>query len=603
MRWLLARPLQSRRDHRNKTGGMANVTQPDESDGDAGAALALRTYTRKKQAIATVLRRIVAAFRADSESLLAAEAEELLVKLAEDRFTLAVVGQYKRGKSSLINALVRRSLLPTGVVPLTSVITALRYGTHERLLVKHTGFHLISEAPLSAIADFAAEHGNPGNARHVERVWVETPASFLRRGLEFVDTPGVGSTIQANTRTTLEFVPRCDAVVFVTSVEAPFSQVEVDFLRLVRAHVQKCFVVMNKCDLVSDRELTEALDYAQQVLGDVFDMDSSRLFAVSCRGSVANGNGDSAPGDGMNRLRDSLTHFLAEGGTAELLASVGRRAVQLGQSDKRLTAFVDELSAILSDSTEAIDSVLAPADRTSNAVSAITEKPDAEIRQRSGHDWEGALRTRGCAACDHLVRVAFEFFCHFQFELSTRPEAQRAFASRGGFCALHSWQLAAGASPQGLSSGLPIFAERMSKVLGQIARGEGQIALTTSVADPRGCEVCRLLEASEREFLDGLREFVATDTGCAALDRSQGLCLRHVNGLLAGVPEAVRRHFLTESARRFEELAEDMRSYVLKRETLRRPLITGDEDDAYRRFLVHVFGDRRLCVNWGASPP
>ncbi|MCL6591707.1 MAG: dynamin family protein [Firmicutes bacterium] len=66
------------------------------------------------------------------------------------RFILAVLGQLKRGKSSLMNAIIGRELLPTGVLPLTSAITALRYGLVERLVVHREGLTFSKELPVSA---------------------------------------------------------------------------------------------------------------------------------------------------------------------------------------------------------------------------------------------------------------------------------------------------------------------------------------------------------------------------------------------------------------------------------------------------------------------
>lgn len=95
----------------------------------------LKAYKDDKLFIAAQLRAIREAFSAlgltDSEKQLA----ELMVKLAEDRFTLAVIGQFKRGKSSLMNAIIGRELLPTGILPLTSAITILKYGPVERLQI------------------------------------------------------------------------------------------------------------------------------------------------------------------------------------------------------------------------------------------------------------------------------------------------------------------------------------------------------------------------------------------------------------------------------------------------------------------------------------
>ena len=86
----------------------------------------LRAYTQTKLALADQLRIVREALTALGREKVEQQCGELVVKLAEDRFTLAVLGQFKRGKSSLMNAIIGRELLPTGVLPLTSAITVLK---------------------------------------------------------------------------------------------------------------------------------------------------------------------------------------------------------------------------------------------------------------------------------------------------------------------------------------------------------------------------------------------------------------------------------------------------------------------------------------------
>ena len=84
-------------------------------------------------------------------------------RVAEDRFNLVVLGEFKRGKSSLINALLERPVLPTGVVPLTSVVTTIAAGDHDRLLVSFADGR--EEArPLAELAEYVTEARNPGTA-------------------------------------------------------------------------------------------------------------------------------------------------------------------------------------------------------------------------------------------------------------------------------------------------------------------------------------------------------------------------------------------------------------------------------------------------------
>ncbi len=112
-------------------------------------------------------------------------------KFDEHAFHLVVAGEFKRGKSTVINALLGVDLLPTGVVPLTSVVTQLR---HEDAPAVHVRFDSGEQrsVPVETLAEYVTERGNPENVKRVNEVVVGFPADWLKGGLRLVDTPGVG---------------------------------------------------------------------------------------------------------------------------------------------------------------------------------------------------------------------------------------------------------------------------------------------------------------------------------------------------------------------------------------------------------------------------
>lgn len=571
--------------------------------GPVAYSSALRSYTRKKQAVAQLVHPLADMLHRAGDEVVAAAAHELLVKLAEDRFTLAVVGQFKRGKSSLINAIVGREVLPTGVLPLTSAITILRYGARERLVVHFVDRHVPQEAPLTALPEFVTQEGNPANRKRVEAVYVELPVRFLRRGLEFVDTPGIGSSIEANTRTTLSFIPHCDAVLFVTSVEAPLTAVETEFLGTVRQHVRKIFFVLSKVDLFDEPESGQVTGYARQALKELTIMDNLKLYAVSSRRAL---QAEQDSTTGVPALKEDLARFLANDSATTFLPSIldkARRlcadacaaadaatAARLAVLGQRLAKFGDCRAPEDDEPIEAIEA-------TSELAHASPVEPPAP--PAGDADLIAALQTRGCPICDHLGHVAFELFRHHQYRLVTQENVQRQFAAQHGFCPLHTWQLAGLMSAQGLSAGLHSLVERVSTEIGRDTSppgGDSGLGATWQV-NAEQCQVCALLRRAEAEFTARLEQFVSTQAGQDAYSRSQGVCLHHVDGLLGAVPtDAVRTFLLNEAARRFGELAEDLRAYALKREALRSGLATGDEEDAHRRALVHIVGDKRVCM-------
>lgn len=110
----------------------------------------------------------------------------------------------------MLNALVGLPLLPTGVVPVTSTVTIVRYGERLTSRVRFVG-HDWEDCDPAAIERYVSEQHNPGNEQSVVSVEVAGQSVPLARGLCLVDTPGLGSVVVANTIATRAFVPHVDA--------------------------------------------------------------------------------------------------------------------------------------------------------------------------------------------------------------------------------------------------------------------------------------------------------------------------------------------------------------------------------------------------------
>jgi hypothetical protein len=108
----------------------------------------------------------------------------------ERTLNVAVLGRFKAGKSSFLNHLVGRDLLPVGVVPVTSVVSEIRYGPRERAEVRFLDGRS-EETPLEEIAGFIDESRNPENKKRVALVSVELP-SLERFRRAFRGHSGVG---------------------------------------------------------------------------------------------------------------------------------------------------------------------------------------------------------------------------------------------------------------------------------------------------------------------------------------------------------------------------------------------------------------------------
>ena len=252
---------------------------------------------------------------------------ELQRRLTERRFRVLVVGEAKRGKSSLANALLGRPILPTGVVPLTAVATTVTYGTGEHVTVTFADGRTDAE-PLAALADYVTEAGNPDNVRAVTAVDVQVPAPLLAGGVELVDTPGTGSVHEHNTAEATAALAAMDAAVFVVSADPPISASERAWLRQVRDQAVRVFCVLNKADYLDTDQLAEAVAFTRDIVSAELG-GPVEVWPVSARHALA---GDAAcADDGWARFVAAFTDYLDRSLCRDLIRSVAQRAARLAR--------------------------------------------------------------------------------------------------------------------------------------------------------------------------------------------------------------------------------------------------------------------------------
>jgi GTP-binding protein EngB required for normal cell division len=211
---------------------------------------------------------------------LASETQAEQRRLEAARFFVACVGQFKRGKSTLINALVGQSILPVGVVPVTSVVTILRYGERPAALVHFGDGHTESVA-VEHVAAFIDARRNPANERGAAVVEIVLSSSILRDGLCLVDTPGLGSVCAANTAATYVFVPRIDVALIVVGPDPPISGAELDLVKDVRREAGQLLVLLNKADQVAPEQRAEVLEFTRTTLERSLQGPVGQIFEIS----------------------------------------------------------------------------------------------------------------------------------------------------------------------------------------------------------------------------------------------------------------------------------------------------------------------------------
>lgn len=337
---------------------------------------------------------------------------ELSERLSEERFHLAVLGQFKRGKSTLLNALLGEPLLPTGVVPLTSIPTFLRVGESRAVRIffydgRHADFaDLTLDQAKDILSRHVTEKENPRNQLGVERVEVDCPSLILGAGVVLIDTPGIGSTFRHNTEATLSFLPQCDAALFVVSADPPITEVEQQFLNAVRPSVAKLCFVMNKVDYLSESELGDAMAFFEKALQESSVQNNGATFRVSAkRGIEARMTEDVAlwRESGLDKLQSYLLDFLSREkartlrmaiarkatdilGDAALNVGLQQRALKLSREDleRRVESFNDTVGEVGAETIKMGDLLAGDKKRTVQWLENLTESLRGEARRHLG---------------------------------------------------------------------------------------------------------------------------------------------------------------------------------------------------------------------------
>ena len=249
------------------------------------------------------------------------------IRQLDELFLLVVVGEFNSGKSTFINALVGQRVLEEGATPTTRRVQVLKYGPE----VSHTVF----DASLDVVT---------------------APAEMLRQ-IHIVDTPGTNAIFREHEAITVDFVPRADFVLFVTSADRPFTETERSFMESIREWGKKIVVVINKADILetpADRESVE--QFVRRSAAALLGIEP-QVFAVSARAALrAKIAGDTALEAEAARSFAALESYIAttlnarERVRLKLLNPIGvsRRLIEryLGVVEAALEVLADDVLAI-----------------------------------------------------------------------------------------------------------------------------------------------------------------------------------------------------------------------------------------------------------------
>jgi GTPase Era involved in 16S rRNA processing len=316
---------------------------------------------------------------------LAVRARQALQRLYNPQVRVLVVGEFKQGKSMLVNALVNAPICPIDDDIATSVPTVVRYADDASAALvrdpwgngdaeeQEERFHV----PVEQLADYVSEAGNPGNHAGLKYAEVGIPRHILADGLELVDTPGVGGLGSVHGSATMAMLPSADAILLVSDAAAEYSRPELEFLRQAGMMCPNVACVLTKVDLYPQWRRIAELDrehlYRAGIQAELLPTSSVlRLHAMQARDQQLN----------------------AESGFPGLVTFLRERV--LGQSERLANrAAANDVVAITAQLSSGMQAELAACEDPERAVQLVAGLEQArrqadDLRDRSAR-WQQVL--------------------------------------------------------------------------------------------------------------------------------------------------------------------------------------------------------------------
>ncbi len=282
------------------------------------------------EAVQETLGEVVAALMTRGRDDLAARTRAAAVRASRPATVVCVVGEFKQGKSLMVNAILGRPICPVDDDLATSAITVIQQGAEPAVAIHRRSGNRIEKAVVdpTSLADWVTEGGSGPGREDVERAVVSFDHPLLRQGLTLVDTPGVGGFAAAHARATMAFLPYADAMIFATDASAELSAPEIEFLRSAIERCPQVVVALTKIDLYP--EWRRILELNRHHLADV--LENVQLIPVSASAAIAAiRQRDSAldAESGIPELRDQILQGLLDRSRSRAAARSLREAGEL----------------------------------------------------------------------------------------------------------------------------------------------------------------------------------------------------------------------------------------------------------------------------------
>ncbi len=275
---------------------------------------------------------------------------------------IAVVGEYNSGKSSFLNAVIGKDLLPVGCLPTTGCITCLRYGETPTIIARyHDG--MSKSLRLDEFQNLSSHnHLEPAQQEELQRlklIEVFFPSQILEKNT-FIDTPGLNAPTEADKQVTDQILSESDVIIWVTSAMQVLGATEVNVLRNYDSRYRgKSLCVISQTDTLDNprKELRALLKHANQVLSHYF----SDIVAISARLASAGDDVQMRPfhKSFLNKIVPRSKSIKEQAVIGDAVSVVSAMATDLRANGETLNALLADLNSLKSQVTKVLDDFLA----------------------------------------------------------------------------------------------------------------------------------------------------------------------------------------------------------------------------------------------------
>lgn len=290
--------------------------------------------------------------------------EESSKNLLHNRFSVGIMGEFNRGKSTVINSLLGQEIMPADILPCSATMNRVTYDTKPHAeVIMNDG--TVREIDVDGIAEYVTKTNqeNADRAAMVDQAVVYYPCVFCQNGVDIVDTPGLNDDERME-RISEEIIAKLDAVIMVIVPGAPFSMSEANFVRnkLMVSDIGRLMFVVNKIDCVRRNDRERVIAHIRETIqktildktAEIYGTDSSeyeetraklgniKIYPISALDALDGRMGhDEAliEGSGIKEFEDGLTHMLTtERGILQLIAPLKQISSACGSVISNATA-------------------------------------------------------------------------------------------------------------------------------------------------------------------------------------------------------------------------------------------------------------------------